>query len=91
MLFTTLYVNGQTKFKALSPVIHLCFQKVGTKRKIYNPNVEAKNYRQQGNSLFVTVMPNPTPNLKPFSNDEGLTNQELKEQFDGFTRRKLPF
>lgn len=54
------------------------------KEKIYSPDVEAKIIDGKGNSFIVTVMPNPAPEFKTASQMmKGLTNQELKEQFDG--------
>jgi hypothetical protein len=54
------------------------------KDKIYNPDVDAKIVDGKGNSFIVTVIPNPAPEFKTASQMmKGLTNQELKEQFDG--------
>lgn len=85
LLFTTLYVNGQTKFTSSKSDYSFVFPEGWYKKeKIYNPDVEAKIIDGKGNSFVVTVMPNPTPEFKTASQMmKGLTNQELKEQFNG--------
>ena len=85
LLFTSLNVISQTKFtSAKSDYSFVIPEGWYKKEKIYNPDVEAKIIDGKGNSFIVTVIPNPAPEFKTASQMmKGLTNQELKEQFDG--------
>jgi len=85
LLFTSLNVISQTKFTSVKSNYSFVIPEGWYKKeKIYNPDVEAKIIDGKGNSFIVTVIPNPAPEFKTASQMmKGLTNQELKEQFDG--------
>lgn len=82
---TTICSYSQTKFtSAKSDYSFVIPEGWYKKEKIYNPDVEAKIIDGKGNSFVVTVIPNLAPEFKSASQMmKGLTNQELKEQFDG--------
>lgn len=85
LLIANMYSYSQTKFTSTKSDYSFVIPEGWYKKeKIYSPDVEAKIIDGKGNSFIVTVIPNPAPEFKTASQMmKGLTNQELKEQFDG--------
>lgn len=85
LVLTSVNFYGQTKFTGSKHAYSFIIPDGWyAKEKIYSPDVDAKIVDGKGNSFIVTIMPNPAPQFKKASDMmKDLSNQELKEQFDG--------
>ena len=84
LLFTTLYVNSQTKFTNSKSGYSFVFPEGWYKKEKFTTQMWKQNYRQQRQFFCCNCNAKSNSEFKTASQMmKGLTNQELKEQFDG--------